>query len=161
MINNDILRRLRYALSLNDQQMLSIFKLMDNEIDKEYLHKIIAKEDATDFTLCRDSLLALFLDGLIIHLRGKQEGRAPEPVKSKLNKNEVLRKLRIALELKAEDMIEILGLVDFRLSKSELSAFFRKPGHRNYVEAGDQVVRNFLAGLTKKNRGDDIKAQAQ
>jgi uncharacterized protein YehS (DUF1456 family) len=97
-------------------------------------------------------VMSLFLDGLIIHLRGKQEGREPEPAKKQVTKNDILRKIRIALELKAEDMIDILALVDFRISKGELSAFFRKPGHRNYKDCGDQVLRNFIAGLVKRNR---------
>jgi uncharacterized protein YehS (DUF1456 family) len=155
MINNDILRRLRYALKLNDNQMLAIFKLMDHEIDKNYLTQILAKEEDKGFVLCRDSVMNIFLDGLIIHYRGKQDGREPEPIKKVINKNEILRKLRIALELKAEDMLDILKLVNFRVSKGEVSAFFRKPGHRNYQECGDQVLRNFLMGLTKRNRPDD------
>jgi uncharacterized protein YehS (DUF1456 family) len=154
MINNDILRRLRYAVKLNDNQMLAIFKQMDHEIDKTQLHQILKKEEEADFVLCTDLQMGLFLDGLIIHFRGKLEGSEPPPVKNTISKNEILRKLRIALELKAEDMINILALVDFRISKPELSAFFRKPGHRNYKECGDQVLRNFIAGVTKRNRGD-------
>ena len=157
MINNDILRRLRYALKLNDTQMLAIFKLMDHDIDKNYLTQILAKEEDKEFVLCRDSVMNVFLDGLIIHYRGKEEGREPEPIKKIISKNEILRKLRIALEFKAEDMLDVLKLVNFRLSKGELSAFFRKPGHRNYQECGDQVLRNFLMGLTKKNRPEDVK----
>lgn len=159
MIHNDVLRRLRYALKLNDQQMLAIFQLVDYEIDTTHLHHIMLKEEEAGFILCRDSVLSLFLDGLIIHLRGKKEGSEPQPVLKSISKNDILRKIRIALELKAEDMIDILALVDFRLSKSELSAFFRKPSHRNYKECGDQVLRNFLAGLVKRNRGDDIDAK--
>ncbi|MFT4926707.1 MAG: hypothetical protein ACI8WB_002805 [Phenylobacterium sp.] len=157
MIHNDVLRRLRYALKLNDQQMLAVFKLVDYEIDVTHLHHIMLKEEEEGFILCRDSVISLFLDGLIIHYRGKVEGREPQPPKKQISKNDILRKIRIALELQAEDMIEILGLVDFRLSKPELSAFFRKTGHRNYKECGDQVLRNFLAGLVKRHRGDEIK----
>jgi uncharacterized protein YehS (DUF1456 family) len=152
MTHNDVLRRLRYALKLNDDQMLAIFKLMDYEIDKTYLHHVMLKEEEDGYIECRDSVMSLFLDGLIIHLRGKQEGREPEPAKKQVTKNDILRKIRIALELKAEDMIDILALVDFRISKGELSAFFRKPGHRNYKDCGDQVLRNFIAGLVKRNR---------
>lgn len=70
-----------------------------------------------------------------------------------MNNNDILKKLRIALELKEEDIIEILKLTDFELSKSELSALFRKEGHRNYKECGDQILRRFLDGLIIKNRG--------
>ncbi len=154
MINNDVLRQLRYALKLNDKQMLAIFQLMDYEIDEKHLHHIMLKEEESGFVMCRDSVMSLFLDGLIIHYRGRQEGQEPPPVMKKITKNDILRKLRIALEFKAEDMLDVLALVDFRLSKPELSAFFRKPGHRNYKECGDQVLRNFIAGLVKRNRTD-------
>jgi uncharacterized protein YehS (DUF1456 family) len=102
----------------------------------------------------------LFLDGLIIKRRGKQEGVEPVILKSgeRLSNNEVLRKIRIAMSYKDEDMINALQMADFRLSKNELSAFFRKPDHRNYKVAGDQVVRNLLQGMVKKYRPDAKKS---
>lgn len=157
MINNDILRRLRYALNLNDEQMLAIFSLVEHEIDDNFLKQILAKEQDESFVLCRDSVLGLFLDGLIIRNRGLKEGAELPKAPKTLNQNEILVKLRIALEYKAEDMIDIMALVDFRISKSELSAFFRKPNHRNYKPCGDQVLRNFLFGLTKHLRPDSDK----
>ncbi|MEX6039882.1 DUF1456 family protein, partial [Providencia hangzhouensis] len=78
---------------------------------------------------------------------------APE-VDSRLNNNIMLKKLRVAFELKDTDMIEIYQLVDFRVSKPELNAVFRKPGHKNYRECGDQLLRYFLKGLTIRLRGD-------
>lgn len=70
-----------------------------------------------------------------------------------MNNNDILKKLKIALELRDTDMLEIFEKVDFRISKSEINAFFRKKGHHNYRECRDQVLRNFLNGLTKKHRG--------
>ena len=70
-----------------------------------------------------------------------------------MNNNDILKKLRIALELKDTDIIEILNLADFEISKTELNAMFRKEGHRNYKECGDQLLRRFLNGLITKNRG--------
>lgn len=66
--------------------------------------------------------------------------------------NDVLKKLRIALELKDTDMIEIFKLGEFDISKSELSAFFRKKDHKHYRKCGDQILRRFLTGLANKNR---------
>ncbi len=151
MLNNDILRRLRYALSLNDKDMLAIFKRMDNEITVEYLHSIIAKEDAANYIQCRDVQLCVFLDGLILEKRGAQEGKEPTPQR-RLNNNEILQKIRIALSLRSDDVVDVLKKANFRMSKGEVGAFFRKPDHRNYKECGDQVLRNFLNGLTAKNR---------
>ena len=65
-----------------------------------------------------------------------------------LSNNDILKKLRVALSLRNDDILEILKLVDFEISKGELSAFFRQKGHKNYRECGDQIIRNFLQGLT-------------
>jgi uncharacterized protein YehS (DUF1456 family) len=70
-----------------------------------------------------------------------------------LSNNDILKKLRVALQLRDDEIVEILKLADFKMSKSELGAFFRKPDHPNYMEAGDQVVRNFLDGLIIHLRG--------
>jgi uncharacterized protein YehS (DUF1456 family) len=64
-----------------------------------------------------------------------------------------MKKLRVALQLRDDDIIEILKLANFEISKTELSAFFRKEDHPNYRVCGDQVMRNFLNGLITKMRG--------
>jgi len=157
MITNDILRRIRYALQLNDKKMLEIFASVDNAIDEKYLHSIMAKEGEENFVFCRDSLLSLFLDGLINEKRGKKEGSSPIilPAKAVLVNNDILRKLRIALNFKEDDMLAALDSAEFPVSKSELSALFRKKDHRNYKVCGDQLLRNFLNGITKRFRGNE------
>ncbi len=70
-----------------------------------------------------------------------------------MNNNDVLKKLRVALMLRDDEIVEILKGVDFRISKSEIGAFCRKEGHPNYRECGDQVLRNFLNGLVVHLRG--------
>ena len=70
-----------------------------------------------------------------------------------MKNNDILKKLRIALNLKDTDIIEILKLADFEISKTELSALFRKEDHKNYKECGDQILRRFLNGLIVRNRG--------
>jgi uncharacterized protein YehS (DUF1456 family) len=76
-----------------------------------------------------------------------------------LTNNDILKKIRVALELKDEDIIHILKLSDFEVSKSELGALFRKPDHPNYKECGDQLLRNFLNGLITYKRGPMEKKQ--
>jgi uncharacterized protein YehS (DUF1456 family) len=160
MITNDVLRRVRYALQLNDRKMLEIFASVDNAIDENYLHGIMAKEGEDNYLRCRDSLLSLFLDGLINEKRGKKPGSTPVilPAKAVLSNNEILRKLRIALNFKEEDMLSVLDSAGFPVSKSELSALFRKKEHRNYKVCGDQLLRNFLNGITKRFRGCESQA---
>lgn len=70
-----------------------------------------------------------------------------------MTNNDILKKLRIALKLRDTDIIEILKLAEFEVSKSELSALFRKEDHPNYKECGDQLLRRFLNGLIIRNRG--------
>ena len=70
-----------------------------------------------------------------------------------MNNNDVFKKLRVALQLRDDQIVEILELVDFRISKAELGAFFRAQDHPNYMECGDQVLRNFLNGLVIHLRG--------
>lgn len=70
-----------------------------------------------------------------------------------MTNNDILKKLRVALKLQDDDIINILKLVDFNISKNELSALFRKEDHPNYKECGDQLLRNFLNGLIIYKRG--------
>lgn len=70
-----------------------------------------------------------------------------------IGNNDILWKLRIALKLKDTDIIEILKFADFEITKTELSALFRKEGHKNYKQCGDQILRRFLDGLIIRNRG--------
>lgn len=74
-----------------------------------------------------------------------------------LSNNDILKKLRVALQLKDEDIIEILSLVDFKITKGALNDLYRKDDHPNYVEAGDQILRNFLNGLVIYKRGPNPK----
>ncbi|MEI6488037.1 MAG: DUF1456 family protein [Bacteroidota bacterium] len=70
-----------------------------------------------------------------------------------LTNNDILKKLRVALQLKDEDVQQILKLSDFEISISEINALYQKPDHRNYKECGDQLLRNFLDGLVIYKRG--------
>ncbi|BCO19995.1 hypothetical protein KUC3_28520 [Alteromonas sp. KC3] len=160
MIHNDVLRRLRYALAINDTAAISIFKLVDYDMDIDYLHAIMKKEGEEGYLPCRDKIISLFLDGLIIKNRGKQEGSTPQVLDAgeRLSNNDILRKIRIAMSYKDDDMIVVLKNANFRISKGELSAFFRKPDHRNFKPAGDQVVRNLLQGMVKKYRPDATRS---
>jgi len=154
MTNNDILRQLRYALNINDSTMIEIFKLADHKIEQSNLTGLLKKEDEEGFVNCGDAVLGYFLDGLILRKRGRKEIKPGETRKpdSRLTNNAILKKLRIALELKEDDMLAILRLADVDISKSELTALFRKERHRNYKECGNQFLREFLKGLSIRYR---------
>ena len=158
MTNNDILRRLRYALTISNDEMVEMFAKGNLAIDHAQLHGWLMKEaeegevQEAGYAACPDSALSQFLDGLIVTRRGVREDAPPQVVPNRINNNLILRKLRIALNFKEEDMLGTLKLANFNLSKSELSALFRSKDHKHYQDCGDQILRNFLLGLTAKYR---------
>ena len=151
MHNNDVLRRLRFILDLSDSKMITIFEQADCVVTREQISDWLKRDEDPAFQKCNDKQLAIFLNGLINFKRGKKEGEQPKPEKS-LTNNIILRKLKIAFDLKSDDMLEILKLADLRFSKHELSAFFRKAEHKHFRECKDQVLRNFLQGLQTQHR---------
>ena len=149
MTNNNILRRIRYTFDFSDTKMMAIFDLAGHQITRSQISDWLKRDDDPAYQECSDSQLAIFLNGLINDKRGKKEGPQPEP-EEHLNNNIIFMKLKIALNLKAEDVLEIINLTDLRMSKHELSALFRKAGHKNYRDCQDQILRNFLKGMQLK-----------
>ncbi|WP_027351082.1 DUF1456 family protein [Halotalea alkalilenta] len=152
MIHNDVLRSVRYTLDLHETRLIELFALADYPVERERLDSWLSPEGEEGFEPCPDEAMAHFLNGLVILRRGRDETRPPQPVELPVNNNMVLKKLRVAFELKDDDMHEILAAADFPLSKPELSALFRKKGHKNYRPAGDQLLRRFLRGLALRFR---------
>jgi len=144
--NNDILRRIRYTFDISDSKMIEIFGLADHHVTRGQISDWLKKDDDPTFQKCSDIQLAIFLNGLISDRRGKNEGPQPIPEK-RLTNNIILRKLKIALDLKSDDILKIIGQTHVSISKHELSAFFRKSEHKHYRECKDQVLRNFLQDL--------------
>lgn len=151
MNNNDVLRRTRYTFNFDDSKMMAVFGLGGLEVTRAEISDWLKKDDDPDYKKCSDQQLATFLNGLIVDKRGKKDGPQPEPEKQ-LSNNIIFRKLKIALNLQADDVLRLVNQADFRISKHELSAFFRKPGHRHYRECKDQVLRNFMKGMQLKYR---------
>jgi uncharacterized protein YehS (DUF1456 family) len=154
MTNNDILRRIRYVFDFDDSKMMALFAQEDQSATRAEVSAWLKRDDEPDFLELNDRQLALFLNGLIDDRRGKKEGARPEP-ESVLTNNIILRKLKIALNFKDDNVLEMLNLANMKLSKHELSAFFRKADHKHYRECQSQVLRNFLKGLQLTYRGDE------
>jgi uncharacterized protein YehS (DUF1456 family) len=170
MTNNDILVRLRYALDLKNTEMVEIFKLGGYEVSLDEVLKMLVKskdnedlphsEDEEYYIKCNPFMLESFLNGLIIFKRGKQEAKPSQdekPVMTLMDNrnanNVMLKKVKIALALTSEDMLDIFQKAGIRVTKGELGALLRKEGHKNYMECGDKFARNFLKGLAIKYRG--------
>jgi len=152
MTNNDILRRIRYTFDFNDSKMIAIFGSADHLVTRAQISDWLKKDDDPAYQVCSDRYLAIFLNGLINDRRGRKEGSQPEP--EKLLTNNII--LKIALNLKAEDVLEILKLADVDISKHELSAFFRRSNHKHYRKCKDQILRNFFKGMQLKYRADTV-----
>lgn len=173
MNNNDILVRLRYALDIKDSEMVEIFKIGGVEATLADIQEMLVKseknlnkEDDVYIEIenesarpCDDPTMHAFLNGLILYKRGRQEpkpGEAEKVIPSNENteniNNVLLKKVKIALALNSDDMLSILKEAGVILSKGELSAVFRKEGHKNYKQCGDRYARNFLKGLAMRYR---------
>jgi len=154
MINNHVLRSLRYLLDLADGQVADIARLADPflVVDRADIQAWLKKDGEDGFVACPDRFLAHFLDGLIFHLRGRDDSKPARPVETRVSNNLVLKKLRVAFQLQDLDMAQCFADAGFPVTKPELSALFRAPGHKNYRPCGDQLLRNFLKGLTLRVR---------
>lgn len=149
MINNDVLRSVRYMLNISEFKLVEIVKLGGGDVTQAQMNAYIKREDEPGFEACPQNVMARFLNGLIYLRRGKDETRPPLAPELPTN-NVVLKKLRVAFELKDDDILAMLEDSGFKISKTELSALFRKEGHHNFRECGDQFLRNFLKGLTTR-----------
>ncbi len=151
MNNNDVLKNLRYTFNFGDDEMIKLFSLAKVEVSRAQVSDWMKKEEDEAFQTMVDSYMSAFLNGFIILKRGAKEGETPVNEK-RLNNNLILRKLKIALQLKDDDLIEILSLADFKISKHEISAFFRKPDQSQFRVCKDQILRKFMFGLQRKIR---------
>ncbi|MBL4899078.1 MAG: DUF1456 family protein [Colwellia sp.] len=149
MINNDLLRRICTIFNFNNEQTLAVFNLGQEKISAEQLTDIYKEKDDSSYKPLLDVEFASFLNGLIIEKRGEKDGpqRQAEQV---LSNNVIFNKLKIALALKADEVIAILELAGLSLGKYELSAFFRNVNNKHYRDCSDDVLSTFLNGLKIK-----------
>ncbi|MEN7973710.1 MAG: DUF1456 family protein [Verrucomicrobiota bacterium] len=151
MTHNDTLRRLRYALNVNDAKIAETIGLTGRKTTADEVVNWLKREDEAGYAELPPALLCRFLDGLIIEKRGPHpSGKTFEPLDF-LSNNEILKKMRIALELKEDDMLTIFKRAEFTVTKAELGAFFRKEGHRNFRKCPEQVLKKFIKGLSTKS----------
>lgn len=172
MNNNDILLRLRYALDMKDTDLVKAFKLGGLDVSKEDVKDMLTREnnrtqeekDTFEKNIyvktINNQVLDTFLNGLITLKRGEQKNKPTEAPQAKSNEirhinNILLKKVKIALALTSEDMLDILAEAGVYPSKGELGAILRKEGHRNFKPCGDKYARNFLKGLGLRYRKDN------
>lgn len=163
MTNNDILIRLRYAFDLKNTEMVDIFKLGGLNYTKDEVMNMLIKvnddEDApANFVKVNNKMLETFLNGFITFKRGPQkdeQGNVKPPMEAtgKENANNLLlKKVKIALGLTTEQVVDYLYEGGVTVSKGEIGAILRNPTHKNYKVCGDRFARCFLKGLTMEYR---------
>ena len=148
MTHNDFLRTARYLLNVSDRGLAAIFRLGGHEASEAEIAALLRREEEEGYVPCSDLLLAHFLNGMVIHKRGKDDARPPAPLEVPVTNNTILKKVRVAFELKDSDILSLIERMGLRVSKAELGSFFRRPDHRNYRECGDQFLRYLLRGLS-------------
>ncbi|MDB4974716.1 MAG: hypothetical protein JWN48_3057 [Myxococcaceae bacterium] len=165
MTNNDVLRRFRYALELDNERLLACFRESNVELTLAELAALLKTEEEPGFCALSDQRLGQLLDGFVALKRGRREPEpgplessaiAPQPGASEappeLSNNRILRAIKIGLGLRDTDVLAIMELASTPVSKTELSALFRREDHRNYQPCGNQFLRNFLKGLALWHR---------
>ena len=152
MNNSDVLRNIRYIFNFNDEKMMKMCGYDGVEATRTEISAWLKKDEDPDFIEIPDRNLSIFLNSFIELKRGKKEGATMQPDKY-LNNNIILRKLKIALNLKTEDMVEIFKYVGMKVSPHEINAFFRKPDQRQYRKCLDQFLRKFIHGMSIKYKG--------
>lgn len=149
MNTNDALRSIAYLLHVSDAKLVEIVRMGEGEASKEEIIAYLKRDDEFGYEPCPHEVMAHFLNGLVTLKRGKKENQLAADIEVPITNNIILKKLRVAFELKDIDIAAIIEKSGLRVSKAELGAFFRRPDHRNYRECGDQFLRNLMKGLTR------------
>lgn len=149
MRTNDIFRKLNQCLQLDAVQIQQLFALADMELSEKDIANLLKTDYQPGFSAMPDYILLTFLNKLIEQRRGKKADAEPELVEkhSKVSNNDVLKKLRIAFNLHEQQVRDALKLATIELTKSDLAALFRKPGHVHFKACDDDLVLDFIEGL--------------
>ena len=157
MNTNDILYKIQKALNLSQEEILEAYALESHEMSAEHLDTLLKKRQDKAFQHCSYEELGLFLDGLVTLKRGPSPKRSNEDEAVELTNNLILKKLRIALELKEPETEIIFGLGEVALTKQELKSLFRKESHKNFKACPDALLMAFLDGLDEFYYVGDIE----
>ena len=147
MNTNDILYKIQKALSLSSDDMLKAYELEAYKMESEHLDSLLRKRQDKGYKICSFEELGIFLDGLVTLKRGPSPQKADSNEVVELTNNLILKKLRIALELKEAETEIIFSLGEVELSKQQLASLFRKEGHKNFKECSDELLTAFLDGI--------------
>ncbi len=146
MTNNYKLSLLMNSLKLSKTDILKSYKLVDKKITQDDVDDILREPSDEKFVLLSDEGFEMFLNGFIIYKRGPSDKKAKKQ-KIYFSNNIILKKLKIALNLKDEDIIKVFQNDGLEITKSQLTAYFRRDGHINYRKCSDSLLKRFINGL--------------
>lgn len=146
MTNNYVLSSIMNSLKLDKVDVLKSYKLVDKKITQDDVDDILREPSDEKFILLSDEGFELFLNGFIAYKRGPSDKKAKKQ-KIYFSNNIILKKLKIALDLKDEDIIAIFKNDGLEITKSQLTAYFRRDGHINYRKCSDSLLKRFINGL--------------
>ena len=143
---NEILYRIKKALNLTTKDIIEAYRLEEYDMDASHLKNLLKRRKDKSMVECSYEELGVFLDGLVSLKRGKSIKRKNDTV-VELTNNLILKKLRVALELKEAEIEIIFALVDIELTKQQLSSLFRREDNKNFKLCSDELLFSFLDGL--------------
>lgn len=154
MANNDILRSIRDALHLDDKVLMQIFRESGRDVGQSTISAFLKSEHEDGYIPCSDPIIVFFMEGLIIYKRGRKDNNQTLPAQpaGKLTNNDIIKKLRIALDLKEDALVSVFKAASVVISKNDLSALFRKESNKHYKECSDHILKSFLKGLALYSR---------
>jgi len=144
---NEILYRIYKALGLSIEEMLEAYHLAEYPMQRAHLEALLKRRQDKGFKVCSYEELGVFLDGLIILKRGPSPKKADDDALVELTNNLILKKLRVALQLKEPDTEVVFNLADVMLTKQELKSLFRSENHKNFKACSNELLMAFLEGL--------------
>ncbi len=152
MKNSYVLSRIKFAFQLDNEKILEVFALVNNDISFKDLQLLLDQAEDDNKKDCGANILSDFLDGLITDRRGPSDSKNNSKKKKvqKISNNTVLKKLRIALDMKEEAILAVFEMGEVELTALELGSFFRKHGNKHYRACDDRLLDLFFDGLELK-----------
>ena len=144
---NDILFKLKKALSLTPKEMIKAYALANYEMTQERLESILKRRQDKGYSEATYEELGVFLDGLVLLKRGASDKVATDDESVSLSNNLILKKVRVAMELREPELVILFALAEQELSKRQIGALFRKEGTKNFKSCSDELLMAFLEGL--------------
>ena len=147
MLHNNHLKKLKHIFELEDTNVLEVLQIIKPDTSLQTVESYLSDQSADNFLSLGHEDMRAFLDGLIISSRGESEKGIPKPDGADLSNNDILKKLRIALNLLEEDIYDVFDTGNLALGPTELKGIFHKAGHKSFKPCTDQMLKSFLEGL--------------